>query len=186
MNDTFVDTRALTVDGPIAFGKLPMDSVIRLAEPTLGLAAGHWIVGAWQKAYYNDPAGLRDLTPVTDGLDEAAGQPVLDARQAPDWTSPFPQELRGMRLDELRAALNALTGVPGDALVVLAPATHHDEDHDSPADAHIRIGRYMPSADSVGSTYGDGYTNSASHGLDEDCLPVPAAAVPAVFLTPLN
>ncbi|MGW1290905.1 hypothetical protein ACWD4N_47020, partial [Streptomyces sp. NPDC002586] len=92
-----VDTRALNVDGLASLGDLLMDGVIHLAEPALGMAAGHWRVGAW---HCTGSGRARDLRPISD--EEAAayaaeGRTIHEARTSPAWTSPFSLVLEGMR-----------------------------------------------------------------------------------------
>jgi hypothetical protein len=179
-----VDTRALTVEGLSSLHVLRMDGVIHLAEPALGMDAGHWRVGAWQVPYYMAPAHTRDLRPISDA--EAAayaadGYTIHEARRSPDWECPFALELRGMRLDALRAALAELTDMPGDALVVITSAAHPWEGRHSPAEPRLSTGRYMPNPS--GGDFGDMYDDRFADRDDED---VPEAAVPAVFLSPSN
>lgn len=170
-NGVAVDPHALVVDGVASLRHLRWNDVIHLAEPTLGMGAGHWRVSV-----------TNDLRPIS--TDEAAahaaeGHAIREARRSPDWEGPFALKLGGLRLDALRAALAALDDMPGDALVVLTSAEHPWEGRHSPAETGIETGRYMPNPG--GGNYGDLYYDK--YDSDED---VPEDAVPAVLLSPSN
>ncbi|MFF9785644.1 hypothetical protein [Streptomyces nigrescens] len=182
-----VDTRALIVDGLDSLHDLRMDGVLHLAEPTLGMPAGFWRVGAWQLPYYGAPAHTRDLQPIS-AEDAAAfvagGHTVHEANRAPAWDHPFALEITGLRLDALRTALADLTDMPGDAVVVVTSASHAWEGRHSPADTYISTGVYVPNPS--GGNYGRIYHDELADEREEDGLEVPAGAVPAVLLSPTN
>ncbi|MFM9452453.1 hypothetical protein [Streptomyces europaeiscabiei] len=176
-----VDTRALNVDGLVGLGALRLDDVIRLDEPALGMTAGHWRAGFRQAIPNGQAVELRQISDAEATAYAFVGNTVRSARVSPAWTSPFGLELEGMRLSELRAALESLKDVPDDALVVITSATHPCEGRHSPASAGLSIGRYVPNP--TGGGYGDVYFDEFAELPDED---VPADAVPAVFISPTN
>ncbi|MER0477066.1 hypothetical protein ABR737_01605 [Streptomyces sp. Edi2] len=178
-----VDCRALEVDGLASLDCLRLDGVIHLHQPALGIAAGHWRAGAWQREH-GRPSASRILEPITDA--EAAayadrGYTVHQARVAPNWVEPRPRELIGFRLGDLRRQLAALCEMPDDALVVISPADHPDESRWSPAALYVSTGLYAPDT-SGGGNYGRMY--DAEPDDEEDRAP--EGAVPAVVLHPSN
>ncbi|MDX3694969.1 hypothetical protein PV726_32450 [Streptomyces europaeiscabiei] len=176
-----VDTRALDVNGLAGLGALRLDDVIRLDEPALGMTAGHWRAGFRQATRNGQAVELRQISDAEAGAYAFAGNTVRSARVSPSWASPFGLELEGMRLSDLRAALENLKDLPDDALVVITSATHPWDGRHSPAETGLSTGRYVPNP--TGGGYGDIYYDEFADRPDED---VPADAVAAVFLSPTN
>ena len=177
-----VNCRALRVDGAVEFEKLPMGRIVDLTEPLLGIPAGRWVTGPWQREY-GATCPTRSLSKAGDKdleANQAAGHAVVTASVAPDWSHPFPLPLEGMRLRDLRNLVSAWNELPEDTLVVLSPGEHPWEGRYSPASTHAGTGLYVPSP--VDGSYGRLYETDPPDEEDR----APRGAVPALVLSPSN
>lgn len=144
-NTVAVDVRALEVEGHAGLAQVPRDDLLRLQADTLGMKAGLLRAG-WTYGRGSYPCTLRDLEPVTADDAEAliaAGTPVHEARRAAGWTGDFPVLVSGLRVGELRKAIDA-SGLPDDALVAIGAAEFPDQGVGSPAHPSVEAGYYRP------------------------------------------
>ncbi|WP_327359553.1 hypothetical protein [Streptomyces sp. NBC_01304] len=176
-----VDVRALSVDGYTNLRDVARDSLLRLAEPVLGMKAGLWRAG-WSYGYGDYPCSVRELVRVDP--DQAAellaeDTPVHAASRASDWTSDFPVLIQGLTVGELRTVL-ATVDLPDATLVAIKSADHPREFASSPASTRVEVGFYMPAPES--GMYG--MASSGGPDYDEDWN-IPAH-VPALVLYPTH
>jgi len=168
-----VDLHALALQGDTTFRDLREGAVIRLVQNTLGIPAGWWQAGC---TYSNGGGGhrysCRRLTSLPGPVEGA-----VVARVADGWTSPWPVQVRGMRLGELRARLAELPDVDDDALVVIAPPDHGADGGEFSPVWFVHPGLYVPDFTGRGSV-GGLYETHPRNPVDA----APAGALPAVAL----
>ncbi|MFF8994468.1 hypothetical protein ACF09H_32000 [Streptomyces sp. NPDC014983] len=170
-----VNVHALVLQGDTTLSDLREGTVIRLEEDALGISSGWWRVGC---TYSNGGGGhryrCRALTAVAGPCEDA-----VSARVADGWASPWPVEVKGMRLAELRARLAELADVDGDALVVIAPADHNPDGGEYSPASYVHTGLYVPDFTGRGSV-GGLYEMQPRNPADA----APAGALPAVAIYP--
>ncbi len=168
-----VDLHALALQGDTTFRDLREGAVIRFVQNTLGIPAGWWQAGC---TYSNGGGGhqysCRRLTALPGPVEDA-----VVARVADGWTSPWPVQVRGMRLGELRARLAELPDVDDDALVVIAPPDHGADGGEFSPVWFVHPGLYVPDFTGRGSV-GGLYETHPRNPADA----APAGALPAVAL----